>query len=307
MKKVLFLFILNLLSLLAVAQSDIRLNNYWVNSQYINPATVYDKYQAVFSMAARKQWAGFPGAPTTFFASATTYLENFHTQLGAIAVQDQIGYTSTTNVDLTYAYAILFQQDWQLHFGLGGNVQCLSYDMSKMNLVDNNDKAAYDKLKSGTTLNADLGVEVTNKSFKIGASSQNIFSLFSKINNQQSNTNFLYGRYREYSNDIINLGAGICGIQYSNIYQAEFNATTYFKIPNRSGLNDQPDQFDLGLFYRTGSEAGLIFGFDISDAIHISYSYDYHFGGIRLSSYGTNELMITYNILREPVCHNCWY
>ena len=296
-----------MLSLLAVAQSDIRLNNYWVNPQYINPATIYDKYVAVFSMAARNQWFGFPGAPTTYFASGSTYLENFHAQLGMIVVQDQIGYTSSTNVGMTYGYAIALQRNWQIHLGVGLNYLSLNYDRQKVNLSDENDPDVYDKLKVESNVNADIGVEVTNKIFKIGASSQNIFSLFSNVNMLQPNTNFLYGRYREMSNDMINMGYGICGIQYSNMLQAEFNVTSYFKMPDRSGLNENPDKFNIGMFYRTGREAGAIFGFDISEAIHVSYSYDYHFGGISRSSYGTNELMLTYNLIREPVCHNCWH
>jgi len=307
MKKLFTILIVNLISLLVVAQSDIRLNNYWVNPQYINPASVYDKYQAVFSMAARKQWFGFPGAPSTLFASGTTYLERLHTQLGLIVVQDQIGYTSTTNIGVTYAYAIAFQREWQLHMGLGFNYQNLNYDLSKMTLADTEDPIVFNRLKKTSNFNADVGVEVTNKSFKLGAASQNIFSLLTSENNQQSNTNFLYGRYREFSSDMINIGFGICGIQYANIFQAEFNLTSYFKLPDRSGLNNNPDKFDLGVFYRSQSEAGLIFGFDISEAIHLSYSYDYHFGGIRKSSYGTSELMITYNLIREHECKNCWH
>jgi len=307
MKKASFLFIFSLLSSLAVAQSDIRLNNYWVNPQYINPATIYDKYQAVFSLAARNQWFGFPGSPNTYFASGSTYLENFHTQLGIIVLQDKIGYTSTTSIGLTYGYAIAFQRSWELHLGLGMNYQSLNYDQSKVNLTNNNDPFFNDKLNIVSNFNADIGIEVTNKSIKLGASSQNIFSIFNKENNQQPNTNFLYGRYREQSSDMINMGYGICGIQYSNMFQAELNVTSYFKMPNRSGLNDNQDKFDIGMFYRTGREAGFIFGFDISEAIHVSYSYDYHFGGISFSSYGTNELMLTYNLIRKPLCHNCWH
>jgi len=307
MKKLFIILMVNLLSLLVAAQSDIRLNNYWVNPQYINPASVYDKYQAVFSMAARKQWFGFPGAPSTLFATGTTYLEKLHTQLGLIVVQDQIGYTSTTNIGMTYAYAISFQREWQLHMGLGFNYQNLNYDISKMTLTDAVDPIVFDRLNRTSNFNADIGVEVTNKSFKLGAASQNLFSLFTSVNNQQPNTNFLYGRYREFSSDMINLGFGICGIQYANIFQAEFNLTSYFKMPDRSGLNNNPDKFDLGVFYRSQSEAGVIFGFDISEAIHLSYSYDYHFGGIRQSSYGTSELMITYNLIREHICKNCWH
>lgn len=307
MKKIILLFILNSICSLMIAQSDIRLNNYWVNSQYINPASVYDKYQAVFNMAARKQWIGFPGAPTTVFASGTTYLEDYHTQLGLMVVQDKIGYTSTTNIDLTYAYAIMFQRDWQLHLGLGGNYQRQSYDLSKINSTDFSDNHIYDRLITENGLNADLGFEITNSSFKFGVSSKNIFSLFSKGNIQKPNTNFVYTRYRQFSNRIIDLGIGVCGIQYSNVYQAEVNVTSYFKMPHRSGLQKTPDLFDLGMYYRTGSELGFIFGFDISESIHLSYSYDYHAGGIRRGSYGTNEIMITYNLIKKAICRNCWY
>lgn len=307
MKKTILLFILNFICSLTIAQSDIRLNNYWVNSQYINPASVYDKYQAVFNMAARKQWFGFPGAPTTVFASATTYLEDYRTQLGLMVVQDKIGYTYTTNIDLTYAYAIMFQRDWQLHLGLGGNFQRQGYDLDDIKTKDVKDSYIYDRLITQNSFNADLGFEITNSSFKFGVSSKNIFSLFSTENIQKPNTNFVYARYRQLSNNIVDLGMGVCGIQYSNMFQAEVNVTSYFKMPHRSGLQETPDLFDLGMYYRTGSELGFIFGFDISENIHLSYSYDYHIGGIRRGSYGTNEIMITYNLIKKAICRNCWY
>lgn len=292
---------------LTIAQSDIRLNNYWVNPQYINPASVYDKFQAVFNMAARKQWFGFPGAPTTVFASASTYLEDYHTQMGLVVVQDKIGYALTTNIDLTYAYVIKFRNDLQLHLGLGGNYQKQYYDFSKIKATDVSDNYIYDRLITENALNADLGFEITNSSFKFGVASKNIISLFSTKSIQKPNTNFIYTRYRQFSNNPINFGVGICGILYSNIYQAEFNVTSYFKMPHHSGLRNAPDLFDLGIYYRTRSELGFIFGFDISESIHLSYSYDYHTGGIRRGSYGTNEIMITYNLIKKEICSNCWH
>jgi hypothetical protein len=74
-----------------------------------------------------------------------------------------------------------------------------------------------------------------------------------------------------------------------------------------SGLTDKPDLFDLGLFFRTGSEVGVILGFDINESLHLSYSYDYNVGSLSRGSYGTNELMLTLNLIKEPLCHNCWY
>lgn len=295
------------MSLLLVAQSNIRLNNYWGNAHYINPASIYDKYLAVFSMAARKQWIGIEGAPMTYFASGSVYIDKLNTQLGLIAVQDKIGYTSITNLNFTYGYALKLDRDWQVHLGMGVNYQSLSYDISQVNLSNSNDPLVYQYLNSENNFNSDIGIEVTNKSLRLGASSQNIFSVFSTEKNRQTNTNFLYARYRQNSNDMINFGVGVCGIQYSNFYQAEFNVTSYFKMSQTSGLTDKPDLFDLGLFFRTGSEVGVILGFDINESLHLSYSYDYNVGSLSRGSYGTNELMLTLNLIKEPLCHNCWY
>jgi type IX secretion system PorP/SprF family membrane protein len=307
MKKIIFLLTYIIVTVSAVAQSNVRLNNFWGNMYYINPASIYDKYQAVFNMSAQKQWLGIEGAPTTFYASGITYLDAYHTQLGLALIQDKIGYTSISNINFSYAYAIPLEYDWQIHFGVGANYQSISYDISKVSIANGNDPMVYDELRNEDGFNADLGVELTNKSLKLGMASQNIASIFSQGRPLQTNTNFVYAKYKQNSNDIVNLGAGICGIQYADIYQLEMNMTSYFKFNRYNGLLDKPDLFDIGTFYRTGSEAGVILGFNVGDAIHLSYSYDYHFGALGAGSYGTNEITITYNLARKPMCHNCWY
>lgn len=307
MKKITLVFTYFLFTFTVVGQSNIRLTNYWESMQTLNPASIYDKYEAVFSMAASKQWMGIDGAPTTYFASASTYLEDYHTQLGLNLLQDKIGYTSSTNINISYAYAISLSKEWQLHLGLGGNYQSFSYDLSQINMMSGTDNIALEKLIPAYQLNADVGIELSDNTLKIGAVGQNLFSLLPSDRPLQTNANFMYVKYHQESNNVVNFGAGICGIQYADIVQLEFNVSSYFKFNQFNGLTDKPDLFDIGLFYRTQSEAGFIFGFNLTDAIHLSYCYDYHFGGIRLGSFGSNELMITYNLARKPVCHNCWY
>ncbi len=297
----------SILSISLIAQSNIRLNNYWGNARYINPAAIYDKYLAVFSMAARKQWIGIQGSPMTYFASGSVFLEKLNTQLGLIAIQDKIGYSSISNINFTYGYAIQLERDWELHLGTGLNFQSLSYDISQISVNSDNDPNLYQNLNLENNFNADIGIEITNKSLRLGLSSQNTFSVFTSDNRKQVNTNFIYARYRENTRNLMNLGFGVCGIQYANIYQAEFNVTGYFKMPQSSGLTNKEDLFDLGLFFRTGSEVGVILGFDIAESLHLSYSYDYNIGAIGRKSIGTNEVMLTLNLFREKMCRNCWY
>jgi len=296
------------LTTLLVAQSNIRLSNYWGNMYFLTPAAIYDKYAAVFSVAAKKQWVGIEGSPATLFASGTKFNEESNTQIGFNFVQDKVGYTSISNLQLSYGFALQLDYIWQLHFGLGGNYQYMNYDPSQMILEDNSDNAfALSLMKGKSTFDADFGFEFTTKSLKIGAVSQNLFDAFAIDKRLQSNTNLVYIRYREMNQSPVNIGAGVCAIQIGNIYQLEFNTSAYFKFEEKTGYGYEPQILDVGLFYRTASEVGLNFGFNISKELHVSYSYDYHFGSIRLGSFGTNEIMLTYHIPTKCKCHNMWY
>jgi type IX secretion system PorP/SprF family membrane protein len=274
----------------------------------INPAWMYDKYLAVVNMAVKKQWVGIAGAPTTIFASGSTYLDDKGIQLGASLIQDKTGYTSFTNFGLSYAYNLQLNYLWQLHLGVAANYQQVAFDLGEIITIDGMaDPVLNDKLNNAHNFDSDIGIEFSHPNFKFGFSSQNVVDIFNSENSLQANTNFLYGQFRQNSDYLFNIGAGICGIQYADIYQCEMNVTGYFRNRWDNGLINKPDLFDIGFFYRTGSQAGMILGFSITDNIRVSYSYDYHFGSLSSGSYGTNEIMLTFNINRRFECRNCWY
>lgn len=313
MKKIIIVITSFLVVLSVHSQTNIRMNNFWGDMQHLSPAFIYDKYKAVANVAVRKQWLGVDGAPTTFFASGTTFSEKNKTQYGFAFIQDKIGYTSTSNLNFSFAYAINLSTAWQLHLGVGANYQYRGFDLSRVNMTNGTDNLPYLRLVNSNAFNADFGSEVTNSNMKMGFASHNLISLFSQKEALQTNTNFLYFKYYQKTYSIVDLSAGVCGIHNADMYgdlhnfQAEFSVTSYFKYLNNNGLMNKASVFDVGLFYRTQSEAGVIFGFDVNSSLHISYSYDYHFGALRTSSFGTNEIMLTFNIKEKPVCHNCWY
>jgi len=302
MKKVIILFIFNIICLLVIAQSNIRLNDYWDNTYYINPASIDEEYMTVFSVAARKQWYQFPGAPNTLFASGTLFLDKLNTQFGLKTFVDKIGYTSTSNVSLSYAYVMTVNRRWRLQMGLAVNYQNLSYDMSKVNMYDLTDPTVFNNLARQNNYNADLGAELVMQSLKIGVSGQNIFSMFTDKTEQQVNTNYLYAKYRDKTPSFINWGYGLCGIQTGSLLQLELNTTAYFKF-----APDANDLFQAGLFYRTRSEMGTILGISLSEAIQLYYSYDYNVSGISRRSVGTHELMLVLKLNKNSECIPCRY
>lgn len=282
-------------------QSNIRVNDYWDNFYYINPASIHDQYKGEIGMTARKQWVNFPGSPATFFAHATVYFSNLNTQFGLKALADKIGYTNVYNFDFSYAYHLLLNTDWRLNMGLTLSYQGLNYDLSEINLLNGDDPVAYEHIKFESNFNSNVGLEFNNKYWKFGFVSQNIFSLFMHINGLFPNTNFLYANYRQYSDNFFNLGGGLCGIQYKNMFQMEFNLNSYFKVTPQNNI------FQIGLFYRTWYEMGLLLGIDVTSTFHLSYSYDFNVSNIRRHSIGTHELMLTYKFKEKPPCINCWY
>lgn len=291
-----------LISLPGVAQSNIRLNNYWENTYYINPASIYSEYKLVASVAAREQWIRFPGAPRTgYFSLAYRIFTNKTqaTQIGQVGIKffyDKIGFTSTQNISASCSYSLRVNYNQRLNMGFAGKFQNYSYDMSESNSEIIIDPATYAIETKWSRLNLDFGIEYIGRSFLVGASGQNIISAFYDKDKLQTNTNFVYGLFQtDWARDF-DLRFGVCGINNKNIYQGEINMSLVSKVKNHNYL--------LGISYRTNEELGVLWGIDLSRAIRLACCYEYHVGGINNESSGTPEVMLVWkmNKLRNCDC-----
>lgn len=284
------------------SQSHIRLNNFWNNGFSINPAAINDSYQNSVTVATRKQWLNFPGAPTAVYASGTMYLEDYYTQLGFRLMTERKGYTQATDINLAYAYALSLSNDFVINIGFSGSYQNFAYDRNMISFADDENNASiYENLLFKNSFNASLGVELVYNSLKLGYCSQNVFSIFSTENQLNLNTNMLYLFYKQRSANTTNFGVGASAFQYSDFFQAELNASMFYKRDAAS------NELQLGLFYRTMYEIGAIAGIDFGK-LKISYSFDYNLGQVFNHSYGTHEIMFTYNFKPSRQCKTCrWY
>lgn len=302
MKNILLLILFTLYGLSTLAQSNIRIKNYWENTYYINPASIYSEFQYVASVAARKQWIGFPGAPSTEYITfvARMYTDKTQsTQIGQFGLKifhDNIGFTKTVNISPSYSYSLRMHNNRRLNFGFAYKLQNNSYDMSKSNLEIINDPVTYAIETKWSAHNMDLGIEYIGNSFLIGVSSQNFISFFNDENNLQTNTNFVYGLFQADLDRAFNIQFGICGIKNENIYQTEMNIAL---VSNRRKHNHL-----LALSYSTMEEFGVLFGIDLNTRVRLACSYDYHIGGISNSSFGSPEVMLIWKLNKLRNC-NC--
>ena len=300
MRRFFIMILINAVTITLFAQSDVRLNNYWWRPSIFNPAHMSKDYLAEFDMAYRNQWTLFPGAPKTLYASAAYYIEDLHTKIAVRALQDKIGYTSSTDVDLIYSYATKIAYYWRVQMGMALSYQNQSYDISKIDSQTPTDPALLNLLVNEHRLNADVGFEITDNTWLFGYAGQNLASIFRKENTRFLNTNIIYGMYKHPVNEKIDFSYGLSGIQTKNVYQMEFQFTSYFNVvPDKTA-------FQVGAFYRTPNEMGVMFGIDLGKNLRLFYNYDYNVGGISRRSIGSHEIMLTYSLEKVYKC-NCWY
>lgn len=301
MKRSLFLIISVFVIIFQMSgQSEIQLNNYFWNTSIINPAYMVTDYSAQLDIAYRNQWTNFPGAPKTLYAAGSYYIEDLHTKIGLRVMQDKIGYTTSTDVNLIYSYATKLGYYWRIQMGLALSYQNESYDLSQVNAETPTDPAIQNLYINKNLLNADIGFELTDESWTIGGGGRNIASAFRKDSSTFVNTNFGYIKYQHPVNDYIDFSYMLTGIQTKYFYQGEFNFTSYFNV--------MPDEraFQVGAFYRTRNEMGVMFGIDLTKNLKLYYNYDYNISGISRSSVGSHEIMMTFSLDKAYKC-NCWY
>jgi type IX secretion system PorP/SprF family membrane protein len=282
-------------------QSHIRLNNFWSNGFSLNPAAINDSYRNSVTIATRKQWLNFPGSPTYIYAAGTMYIEDYSTQLGLKVMTERKGYTQATDINAAYAYALSINRDLVINMGLTGSYQNFAYDRNMISVADDENYSIYENLLFKNSFNASLGVEVLYKAVKFGYCSQNIFSAFNIENKLNFNTNLAYLFYKQQSANVANFGLGISAFQYADFFQAEVNGSIFYKA------DAQSNELQLGLIYRTMYEVGAIAGIDFGK-LRVSYSFDYNLGQVHNHSYGTHEIMFTYNFKPSRHCKTCrWY
>lgn len=301
MKRIQFIYIfIQLLIVSSVGQAHIRFNNYWDKVYMVNPASINDAHLGSVSMGMRQQWHNIPGAPRNLMAVGTRYFEDYSTQLGAKIMSENKGYMNSLDLDLSYSVSIPLTRWWNLNMGLAVSYQNQNFDISQISMATDEDLSKFgETLMMTNAVNADFGFELNAEKIKIGAAAHNVVSIFKPENTLHMNTNIVYALYRQNTRDFVDYALGASAFQYGNVFQVETTASAFIQ----KDYNSSPLQ--IGLLYRTWREVGFMFGFEM-DKFKVSYSYDYNFGNIMRHSYGSHEIVLTYNFDRSSACRNCW-
>ncbi len=278
---------------------------YWENPYAINPASIRTEAMAHFSLSARKQWIGIQGSPATFFATAALYSPRYRMQGGAGIVSDRIGYLHSSELSLSYAYALPLRNG-NMHLGLSIGWQWQGIDREKVAAEEENDPTLANLPKTRKGWNAGLGVEYAiGSSLTIGAATKNLRSFFKRERAVFGGTNHLYGRYRARvmgrayrptpyrttaSPTTFDLEGGVCLKQYQNEFQTDAMISLYMNH------HTQKEKLQLSVIGRSIGEIGCLAGIKLMNEFKILCCYDYNFKAWKNNAKGTCEVIITYSI-----------
>lgn len=299
--KIKFIIILAIVSSTNIlAQSDVRLNSYMFRSSITNPAYMSLNNILEFDLLFKNQWTLFPGAPVSLFFNGAYYLDDLKSKVGIRITQDEIGYTSSTDVDFIYSYGTEINYNSSLHLGFALSYQNQSYDREKIFSNNMYDPAIYNLVSNQSKPNADIGIIFTNRNWTFGYNGLNLFSLVREEKFRFNNTNILYTAYLHEIDRYLEFRYGINMIQTKNIFQTDIHILSIIKsFDNRL--------VEIGGFVRSKYEVGFIFGIDLSPSWHIYYNYDYNFSSINTRSIGSHEIMLSYAIRKSYKCRDWYY
>ncbi|SHM39371.1 type IX secretion system membrane protein, PorP/SprF family [Cyclobacterium lianum] len=156
------------------AQQLPQFSQYMFNGLHINPAYAGYKGEHYVQSTYRSQWAGLPGAPTTFTLTADISANEGLMGFGAAILSDEQGPAKTNSGLLTYAYRIQTGDASFLGFGISGGLTEYAIDGSMFNPNDFDDAEIPEGRINRFTPNLNTGIFFHSPDFYAGFSAYNL-------------------------------------------------------------------------------------------------------------------------------------
>lgn len=279
------------------AQQAPMFTHYMYNTLSVNPAYAGSREALTVTALHRSQWVDFAGSPKTQTLTLHSPIINEHIGVGLAVVNDKIGPTNNTGIVASFAYRMKLTQKSKLALGLSAGANIFQANLNTLNLDQTNDPVFQNNVNNKTTPNVGFGIYYSRDRFYTGISVPSLIeNSFSEVN-QTGGSTLIASEQRHYffiAGGLIKLGQNL-----------DFKPTTLIKVtaaaPIQADLTASfiiMEKLLLGAMFRTGDAVGGLIGYDITEQLHIGYSYDWSYG-LETSKYnnGSHEIMLRYDFI----------
>lgn len=281
----------------AEAQQIPMFTHYMYNTLSVNPAYAGSRDALTITALHRSQWLNFSGAPVTQTLTMHAPLRSENLGIGLSVANDKIGPTNNTSIFADFAYIMRVSDKGRFALGLSGGVNIFQAKLASLQLDQQVDPVFQNDISNHTTPNFGFGAYYYLPRFYAGLSVPNLMeNKYSEI--QQSNGSYLVAKERRHyfliAGAMLPLGDKLAFkptalLKVTDAAPAQADITASFLIM---------DRLLLGAMYRTGDAAGALVGIDITQQLHLGYSFDWSFGVKTFdNNMGSHELVLRYDFI----------
>lgn len=297
MKKILYIVILSQVCFICIGQQIPYDNIYLANKYLLSPAFAGASKNIEASLAVRKNWFGFEGAPEIQVVSIDGAIsDKSNTGFGASFVHYRTGNITHFTGNFSYAYHVQLNRNNFLSFGLNGEVYKNQLEIGNLKGQKEDPTLMNNNTIKGTTFNSGFGIAYRmidkDRALNIGVYSPRLLETKINYNGESQFTTekhfIVHASYLFSANKYFDVEPFIIGrmtLESELLYESNIRI-----------------RFDKRLWIAPGyRKGGLIFnaGAALGTNIVMNYSYEFSKNGILAASSGTHEIALSFLIKRN--------
>ncbi len=242
----------------------------------------------------RAQWTGIPGAPRTMRFGTNIPFGNEKHGLGFNVINDQLGPTSQTYIDVAYSFQVNLSETTKLSFGLSAGGSLMDVDFSKGDFEIENEPLLNSSAVNNFYPLIGAGLFLYDEDWYLGLSVPNFLNdgiyndEIAGIVEDRIQFNVIGGYVFDLSDGLKFKPAVLANFQQGAAIN--FNLSTNFLIN---------DVFTLGASYRINNDISGLAGFQVSSSMFLGYAYDYNTNGLGEFSQGSHEVILKFYLGRS--------
>ncbi|MGM9479247.1 PorP/SprF family type IX secretion system membrane protein [Pedobacter sp. GSP4] len=319
------------------SQQKPQYTQYIFNQYLLNPALSGIENYLDFKAGYRKQWSGITDAPQTSFVSAhwalgdnqlwsnaltsfpeqtgnpmdRNYMQNYmsspsHHGMGVTAVLDKTGPIKRLDANVTYAYHLQLNNDFNLSAGVAAGISSISLDVNALTFDTPYDPALNRALINQVKPDLSIGLWLYGARIFAGVSVQQILPQKLSFTGENSYNlgkevphYFATAGYKFFFDDEI---AAIPSVMVKYVSPSPVSVDLNMKLAFK-------DKIWLGGSYRKNDSFSAMAGFNIGKMVNLTYSYDFTTSDLNQVSNGSHEIvlgLLLNNIYKVPSYIKMW-
>ncbi len=312
-----------------IAQQLPQFSQYMQNMYVTNPAASSLYEDIDLNIGFRQQWAGFDGAPQTYYASGTVNLgkrpkDSFSTYsipishrsllktkdvtryakhvVGGMVAKDEYGVFQRTSLMASYSYHHPIGDNYYIAVGTSLGWYGMNFGSDKVVLENPLDNTYDDFISNGTKSNLfdiNAGLFVYGERAFFGYSAYQLAQNKIELGNAGSSDNLSNAKLEIHH---------FATLGYRFTFNENFDLTPSFMFkamkpaPWSYDFNlkaDLYDKFWLGVSWRSEDAVSILAGLHITDWMGLGYAYDYVTSDVNDISSGSHEMVLSFQFNRK--------